>query len=144
MHVYYAQYYAHIKQKTGEGCMALIKIQENSFNIVQRLKEIDENYFVVFNTKTSKFEIHNSAQNLSTFCLTVDGELDCRVIKKVLKTRAENIEKLLREIEEHNEKLEKEKNRKVHDELSFKLGETFDYYKSGKEDLTGAYSTRFV
>lgn len=123
--------------------MALKKIFENSFDIVRRLREIDPNYFVVFNTKTNGFEIHNSGQYLSTFCLTVDGELDCRVLQKVLRTRAENAEKLLREIEDHNKKIEQEKLRVMEDETRFKLGEVYDYLKTDK-DLTGAYSTRFV
>ena len=123
--------------------MALIKIFETSFDIVRRLKEIDPNYFVVFNTAFGRFEIHNSSQHQTTFCLTVDGELDCRAIQKVLRTRAENIEKLLREIDEHNQKLENEKTRRFRDETTFKLGEMFDYLKN-KDDLTGAYGTRFV
>ena len=69
--------------------------------------------------------------------------MDCRVLTKVLKTRSENIEKLLCEIEEHNAAIENEKSRVFKDELRFKLGETFDYLKHN-DDLIGAYSTRFV
>ena len=133
----------HIKTKKTGGTMALIKINNDCFEISRRLREIEPNYFIVFNTLTQKFEVHNSGQYLNTFCLTIDGEIDCRVIEKVLKTRAQNIEKLLREIEEHNEKLENDKTRKTKDELHARSCEVFDYLKSN-DDLTGAYSTRFV
>ena len=47
--------------------MALIKITENAFDIVKRLKEIDPKYFVVYNTMFKRFEVHNSGQHVNTF-----------------------------------------------------------------------------
>ena len=123
--------------------MALIKIQHDTFNISQRIKEIDEGYFIVYNTSCGRFEIHNSKQHSCTFCLTVDGELNSKVVEKVRKTRVQNVKKLLEEMEQNNLMLEKESQRKFDDEMKFKLGETFDYLKS-HDDLTGAYGTRFV
>lgn len=123
--------------------MALIKITHDTFDVLQRIKEIDEGYFIVYNTLCSRFEIHNSKQHSNTFCLTVDGELNSKVVDKVRKTRVQNVKKLLEEIEENNLMLEKESKRKFNDEMRFRLCETFDYLKS-HDDLTGAYGTRFV
>ena len=123
--------------------MALIKITENAFDIVKRLKEIDPKYFVAHNTMFKRFEVHNSGQHVNTFCLTVDGNLDCRVIDKVWRTRAENVEKLLREIAQQNKSLEREKQSACKDELKTKLAETYDYLQN-HDDIKDAYTTRFV
>lgn len=87
-----------------------IKIENDVFDIVKRIKEIDSNYFVVFNKKKLKFELHHSAQPLTTYCLTFPYEcLDTRCVDLTYKTRQQNKEKLIKEMEEENEKLEKEK-----------------------------------
>lgn len=123
--------------------MPKIRIHSDVFDITRRLCEIDPAYFVVYNTDCDRYEIHNSQQYLDTFCLTIDGELDSRVISKVLRTRKQNIDKLLAEIESHNETLQKEQRRVLDDEMHAKLGETFDYLKN-HDDMSGAYTTRFV
>lgn len=132
----------HIKTKNG-GYMHKISIYSDTFDIVRRLKEIDQGYFVVYNATLGRYEIHHSGQYLDTFCLTVDGELDCRVITKVLKTRKQNIDKLLKDIERQNSALEKEKERVFNDEMHARLGETYDYLKN-HDDMKDAYTTRFV
>lgn len=123
--------------------MSKIRIYSDTFDISRRLCEIDPAYFVVYNTDCNRFEIHNSQQNLDTFCLTVDGELDSRVISKVFKTRKQNIDKLLDEIACQNEALQKEQRRVLDDEMHAKLGETFDYLKN-HDNINDAYTTRFV
>ena len=141
MHRYYAKCYAH--KTTKENCMALIKINADVFDITTRLKEIDNNYFIVYNTNLKRYEVHNSGQYLDTFCLTVDGKLNCLVIDKVLKTRRQNIAKLLKQIEQNNKKLENEKQRKFKDELHFKLTDSYSYLQN-HDNLNDAYKTRFV
>ncbi|MBQ7603072.1 MAG: hypothetical protein IJU58_02915 [Clostridia bacterium] len=123
--------------------MSKIRIYSDTFDISRRLCEIDPAYFVVYNTDCNRFEVHNSQQYLDTFCLTVDGELDSRVISKVFKTRKQNIDKLLDEIACQNEALQKEQRRVLDDEMHAKLGETFDYLKN-HDNINDAYTTRFV
>lgn len=123
--------------------MALIKINSDAFDIVNRLKEIDSNYFIVYNTFLKRYEVHNSGQFVNTFCLTVDGSLNCLVVDKVLKTRRQNIDKLLKQIEEYNKKIETEKQRKFKDEVRFKLSDTYSYLQN-HDNLDDAYTTRFV
>ncbi|MBQ8844911.1 MAG: hypothetical protein IJ008_02715 [Clostridia bacterium] len=85
-----------------------IKIITDSLFICERLREIDKNYFIVFNEIRNKFEVHNSAQNLDTYCLTLPYDfLDERCIDLVLKTRIENKDKLIKLMDLENEKLEK-------------------------------------
>lgn len=87
-----------------------IKITSDVFNISQRIKEIDKNYYIIINTNKDCFEIHNSQQINSTYCLTIPfKELDERVLEYVRKTQCENIDDIIEEIEKTNNKLESAK-----------------------------------
>lgn len=84
-----------------------ILLENDPFYISSRIKEVDENYFFVFNSKEKRFELHNSAQKGSTFALVVPYEvLDERAIFLARKTRKENIDKLVREMDEENRRCE--------------------------------------
>ncbi len=81
-----------------------ILLEGDPFYIAERIKEIDENYFLVFNKKRGVFELHNSSQRSSTFALTIPYDtLDERAIFLARKTRRENIDKLIEEMDKENE-----------------------------------------
>src|SRR5574344_3011753 len=98
--------------------MAKIKISCDAFDICNRIKSLDSGYFVVFDTVKKRFEIHNKNQYLDSFSITVEGELDCRVIYKLRKTSRENAMRMLEKIEKSNAKIESEKARKLKDETT--------------------------
>lgn len=86
----------------------LIKIESDNYFIAQRIKEIDSNYLLMFNTKTKKYEVHNLGQAGDTFCVCLPFiTLDERTIHFVQKTRIENIDKVLNEIDKENLKNER-------------------------------------
>ena len=123
-----------------------IKINNDVFDICDRLKEIDYNYFIVYNTKKNRFEVHNSAQK-QTFCLVVPfNKLDARLVGYTRKTRRENAEKIIKEIEENNKKLEVECKRQQSDEMSWKLKEMYDYANNKSYDVnfSDAYKTKWA
>ncbi len=119
----------------------------NVFWIPERLREIDDGYFVLRNHQTKKFEIHHRGQPHNTYCLTVPyDELDERTLHLVRKTRICNAEKLLAEMEEQNKKIA-EQQTAIPDEATEKLKETVTYLgrHSDKESLDdGAFTTRFL
>ena len=81
-----------------------IKISTDVYNISKRIKDIDKNYYIVFNTSTNKFEVHNSQQLGGSFCLNLPYNfLDERTLNYVNETRAENIERILNQIDIENE-----------------------------------------
>lgn len=83
-----------------------IEIKNDVFNIVNRLKKIDKNYFVLFNLDKNTFEIHNKAQLFSTYCLTLPySTLDKRAIDYVLKTSIKNMEMIASNIDIQNNNL---------------------------------------
>ena len=80
-----------------------IRICEDVYDISKRIKYIDDGYYVVYNTSKQVFEIHNSKQIGSTFCLTLPfNELDERCLKHVLKTQSSNIDEIIKKIENDN------------------------------------------
>ena len=86
-----------------------IKIETDALFITNRLKQIDQNYFVVYNTKKSRYELHNSKQLGDTFCLVCPYKnLDERFVILAQKTQSKNIDKLIAEIDKQNEKLDKQ------------------------------------
>jgi len=96
----------------------LIEIKNDCFCICERLKDVDESYKVFFNLKRRCFEVHSFLQHGSTYCFTVPySELDERTIDFALKTRSENREKIIMEIEENNRKVEQQNIKKNADAL---------------------------
>ncbi|MBQ9716071.1 MAG: hypothetical protein IJV77_06660 [Clostridia bacterium] len=93
---------------------AKIVIKNDVFDIAQRIKEIDNDYFVVYDKKLCRFEVHNKRQKPDTLCLVLPYDtLDCRAIEKVLSTRVQYIANKLDEIDKHNEKLQKDSQRQM-------------------------------
>ena len=79
------------------------RIYSDVYNIAKRVKEIDKYYYIVLNTSTNKFEVHNSVQIGSTYCLTVPyTELDERTLTYIHKTKSSNIDEILSKIENEN------------------------------------------
>ena len=84
-----------------------IQINFDVYNISKRIKDIDRDYYVVYDTSKQKFEVHNSKQIGSTYCLTLPYcELDERSLDYVLKTQSTNVEEILEKIENDNKILE--------------------------------------
>ena len=85
-------------------------VHSDTFYISQRLKEIDNSYFIVFNFDKGKFEIHSSAQAGDSYCLTVPYPiLDERTIDLVRKTSSANLDSMIQEMEKQNEESEKKR-----------------------------------
>ena len=84
-----------------------IQINFDVYNISKRIKDIDRDYYVVYDTSKQKFEVHNSKQIGSSYCLTLPYcELDERSLSYVLKTQSSNVEEILEKIENDNKILE--------------------------------------
>lgn len=85
-----------------------ILITNDLFDICSRLREIDSAYIVLYNTLKGCYEVHNTRQ-ADSYCLSVPFDcLDCRTVELVYKTRSERAEQLFKEMESHNDRLEKQ------------------------------------
>lgn len=102
--------------------MAKIRISSDVFNICNRIKKIDKYYFIIYNDKTGKFEIHNSKQPFCSYCLTVPYDsLDNRTLNLVHKTLFTKKEELFKEMEQFNDNLSMQNNKKLIDDTNYLL-----------------------
>jgi len=87
----------------------LTEVTDDLFDVAARLKSIDPNYKVYHNAQTDKFEVHDASKpHGSTLAFVVPyEELDSRTVDFALFTRVQNAEKLFRDVEEHNRKLQR-------------------------------------
>ena len=91
-----------------------VLIENDLFGIAARLRAIDDGYFVVYDRESSSFEVHHRFQCGDTFALKVPyPTLDVRTVNLVQRTRIENREKLLAEMENHNRRLEERESEKI-------------------------------
>ena len=86
----------------------LIYVENDVHGIVERLKEFDPDYFIMFNPAKQKYEVHNKANTGLTYCLTAFKELDARTIEIVKKSHIARAEVLFREMCRANEQAEKQ------------------------------------
>ncbi len=81
-------------------------ITRDVYNIVNRIKQIDPNYFVMYCDKKRLFELHDKRQK-PTFSITLFSALDKRSIDKVYKSQSKNYKDIFRAIDQTNENIEK-------------------------------------
>jgi hypothetical protein len=93
-----------------EGCYSFMARNKtyipagDLYDIVNRLKEIDEGYFVMRGKRSGRYEVHNRNNIGDTYCFTSFAELDERTIFKTRETAIANSDKLFRKMEEDNRK----------------------------------------
>ena len=86
----------------------MILIEHDNYFICERLKELDRDYYVMFDIENNKYQLHCKGQFGNTYCLTFPfDDLDERAIFYTKKTSIENQEKIIEEIDKENKRLEK-------------------------------------
>ena len=91
-----------------------IKIKNDLFDIAARMREIDPAYEIYFDTDLQKYVVW--AFGIRQTVLPYD-ELDIRALEYIIRTRRENAEKVLQEIDEYNRRREREEVKKMQDEV---------------------------
>lgn len=124
--------------REGEYGRDRVPVVSHAMDIPERLKELDEGYFVMLNVRTQKFEVwhRGGGEGMLECVLPYDG-LDERAVRHVREHRMERMEQLLREIEAHNERLEEEEKRRWLDEAGERTREAFRYLRnrSGTDEI---------
>ena len=104
-----------------------IKIESDVFDVSKRIKEIDENYFIMFNLNNNKYELHCTSQP-NTYCFSYPYEdLDERFIDMIYKTNIVNIDNIIEQIDNNNAKIENNVNSSVKDKSNFMLREIYNF-----------------
>lgn len=81
-----------------------IKIENDVYDIANRIKQLDRNYEIYFNTSKNQYEVHNTAQIDGTYCLSVPYSiLDERTLKLTRETTSANMDLILNQINNNNQ-----------------------------------------
>lgn len=103
-------------------------IHDHVSNVPQRLREIEKEYFVLYNKRTGHFEVHSMLNVGSTYCLTVPyKELDWRAVDLVRMTRVDRNDNIHEIIENHNKKIKEDAEKKAIDQIGELAKDIFHY-----------------
>lgn len=109
-------------------------VETNVFRIPERIKEIDPDYFILFNSYTQKYELHHRITPWNTYQLTFPyPELDARAVTHVNRTHVRRAKQLAREVEEHNRKLDEAKRKRFSDQVREIAEWGYDHYEIEKK-----------
>ncbi len=112
-------------------------MENDVFHITKHMKSIQKTYFVCYNLTTKKYEVHNSAHKTNTFCYSIPfKQLDRRAITHMLKQSKKSNQQLFHEVEENNQKIQKNAQQNLSDEAHWKLKEIVTYASSGGKDYS--------
>lgn len=107
--------------------MHLTPITGDVFDITQRIKEINEGYYLVYNHKYLRYEVYYNVGFTPTLVLTWNNTLDMRIIKKLYDTRIENLKKIINEIERNNEYIQNRAIEKAIDKAGYETKQYLTY-----------------
>lgn len=120
----------------------------NVYDIPQRIREIDPDYFIVRNHNTKQFEVHHSKQIGGTLALNIPyDELDERTLIHTQKTMIENAKQIYEEMEKQNEKLKRYKRQRMKDKSDTIVKDIHKYvtrHESKETVPDDAFTTREV
>lgn len=94
--------------------MELVKVRDDLFHIARRLKQIDRDYELFFNRKAKRFEVY--AKGAMQIALPFD-RLDARCLRYARKTRIENLNAVMDEIERNNAAIDAAKEKSARDKV---------------------------
>lgn len=84
-------------------------ITNDLFNIAKRIKQIDSNYFIVYNKRFSRYEVHYKKQIGSKIAFCLGNKLNAYAIKKAIVTSCKYSNKIIKEINKSNKILQQKK-----------------------------------
>lgn len=89
-----------------------IKIKNDLFDVVDRIKAIDKRYEVFFDTNLQKFVLEAEGKTQIVFPYE---NLDERAVRRTLFTRVSNAEEVLETVDKNNARMEREREKRISD-----------------------------
>lgn len=112
-----------------------IKIESDVFDIIERIKEIDDGYFVLYNTVKNVYELHNSNQP-HTYCLTIPyREIDKKLIDLIYISSIVNIDTIVQDIDKNNNDIENNKYNIVKNQTDYMVREIFKFASNSSKNF---------
>ena len=124
--------------REGEYGRDRVPVTSHALDIPQRLKELDEGYFMMLNVRTQRYEVwHGSGGEGVLECVLPYEALDERTVRHVREHRVERMEELIREVEAHNARLEEEAKRSWLTQAGERTYEAFSYLRkrTGEDEI---------
>lgn len=120
-----------IRCREGEYAKDRIPVVRSVYGIPERMKELRESLFMMFNVKTQRYEVHDSTQTDCTLACELPFEqLDARALLYVREHMRERTEALVAEIERHNEQLEEKSYQEKMDKAGYRMKQAIRYLSS--------------
>ena len=111
-----------------------IKIESDVFDIVKRVKEIDDGYFIVYDTDKLKFELHNYYQ-FNTYCLTIPfDDIDDRILELIYLSSVTNIDKIIEDIDKNNIAIENNNTQSMKEYGDYILREIYAFANNSSKE----------
>lgn len=92
----------------------LINIKNDLYDISSRIKEIEENYSIKYDTEKEKYLLFRNGKYQLAFPFK---HLDARALDYAWETRLENLDYMLKKVDRHNAELQRKEILKAHDEI---------------------------
>lgn len=109
-----------------------IMIENDLFDIANRLKAIDDGYYVLYDRLLKRYEIHNDKSRDSLQLILPYSSLDARTVRHVAATQVVDPSRFINEIDEYNNRLETSKIATSMDIIGHKVKSLVEY-----EERTG-------
>lgn len=107
-----------INCEEGKNDRDHVAVTGDVMNIVDRIKEIDRDYFVMFNVRTQKYEVHVKGQLFSLGCELPFDSLDARAVEYVRERHVSRMSEILAQMEREEQmrdRAQQAKMREIHD-----------------------------
>lgn len=112
-------------------------IENDLYGIAEKVREYDPSFFVVFNVRRKKHEIHSTVPAITSYQMDCPGngyDLDDRTLHAIregdLRNRGREI---FAEIDRHNERLEKAQEKRVNSRMKDAIKESRWHFKKFAE-----------
>lgn len=124
-----------------------ILITNDAFGIVDRVKSINKNYVIYYNTKLKKYEVHNKKYLKNTFEFSLPCcKLDSKTIVHIIKLLKYNNINVIKDMEKQNKEIEDKNKEMLLEQTKQKFSEIYKYSSVGTKefDSQNAYTNVWI
>lgn len=111
-----------------------VAVTGDALDIVERLKELYDGYFVMLNRRTQKYELHVSGQRCTLGCEFPFETLDARAIEYARRHERERIDEYMREMEKEEIREEARKAGRIR-EAAERMADGLAYLNDKETDI---------
>ena len=110
-------------------------VEHDLCNIADRIRKIDPSYYIVFNKRNGRYEVHSTDNIGASFCFLVPyDELDARTLVYCRETRVER--DVIERVDRLNSYAEKSRDRTRRSEYRYRAEEMADHVKRAVQNET--------